>query len=65
MRRYKDHSALETIDLLTERYTQPDKKLRLRHLSQDCLELLNKAKGMIEVNVLENLLNHPADNCLR
>ena len=62
--RVKDHSALEAIDLLAERYTQLGKKLHLRHLSPDCLELLGKARGMIEVNVLEDLLYHPADNRL-
>jgi len=60
----KDHSALEAIDMLAERYTQLGKKLHLRHLSPDCLELLDKAKGMIEVNVLEDPLYHPADNRL-
>ena len=43
--RVKDHSALEAIDLLAERYTQLGKKLHLRHLSPDCLELLDKARG--------------------
>ncbi|MDP1636593.1 MAG: SulP family inorganic anion transporter [Candidatus Nitrotoga sp.] len=62
--RVKDHSALEAIDLLAERYTQLGKRLHLRHLSPDCLELLDKAKGMIEVNVLEDPLYHPADNRL-
>ena len=62
--RVKDHSAIEAIDMLAERYTQAGKKLHLRHLSPDCLELLDKAKGMIEVNVLEDPLYHPADNRL-
>lgn len=62
--RVMDHSALEAIDLLAERYTQAGKKLHLRHLSPDCLELLDKAKGMIEVNVLADPLYHPADNRL-
>ncbi|MEO6423203.1 MAG: SulP family inorganic anion transporter [Candidatus Nitrotoga sp.] len=62
--RVKDHSALEAIDLLAERYTQLGKRLHLRHLSPDCLELLDKAKGMIVVNVLEDPLYHPADNRL-
>lgn len=60
----KDHSALEAIDMLAERYTQLGKKLHLRHLGPDCLELLDKAKDMIEVNVLEGPLYHPADNWL-
>ncbi|MFZ3017317.1 MAG: SulP family inorganic anion transporter [Gallionella sp.] len=62
--RVKDHSGLEAIDQLAERYTQLGKKLHLRHLSPDCLELLDKAKGMVEVNVLEDPLYHPADNRL-
>jgi SulP family sulfate permease len=33
-------------------------------LSQDCLELLDKAKGMIEVNVMEDPKYHIADNKL-
>lgn len=57
-----DHSALEAIDMLADRYTQQGKRLHLRHLSPDCLELLDKAKGMIEVNVLEDPSYHPADN---
>jgi SulP family sulfate permease len=62
--RVKDHSGLEAIDQLAERYTQLGKTLHLRHLSPDCLELLDKAKGMIEVNVLEDPHYHPADNRL-
>jgi len=62
--RVKDHSGLEAIDQLAERYTQLGKKLHLRHLSPDCLELLDRAKGMIEVNVLEDPIYHPADNRL-
>lgn len=62
--RVKDHSAINAIDALAERYTQAGKKLHLRHLSPDCLELLDKAKGMIEINVLEDPRYHPADNRL-
>lgn len=50
--------------MLADRYTQQGKKLHLRHLSPDCLELLEKAKNMIEVNVLEDPDYHPADNRL-
>jgi sulfate permease, SulP family len=62
--RDKDRSALEAIDLLAERYSNLGKKLHLRHLRPDGLELLDKAKGMIEVNELEDPLYHPADNRL-
>jgi sulfate permease, SulP family len=59
-----DHSALAAIDSLAERYQSVGKKLHLKHLSQDCLELLDKAKGMIEVNVVEDPKYHIADNKL-
>lgn len=59
-----DHSALAAIDSLAERYLSAGKKLHLKHLSPDCLELLDNAKGMIEVNVIEDPKYHIADNKL-
>ena len=59
-----DHSAIQAIDSLAERYKDAGKRLHLRHLSPDCLEVLDKAKGMIEVNVLEDPRYHIADNKL-
>ena len=62
--RVVDHSALEAIDHLAERYQQLGKRLHLRHLSPDCLELLERAKGMIEVNLLEDPTYRVADDKL-
>ena len=62
--RVKDHSAIVAIDSLAERYRQAGKRLHLRHLSPDCLELLEKAGDMVEVNVLEDPHYHIADNKL-
>ncbi len=59
-----DHSALVAIDGLAVRYQSAGKKLHLKHLSADCLELLENAKGMIEVNVMEDPKYHIADNKL-
>jgi SulP family sulfate permease len=59
-----DHSAIQAIDALAERYRNAGKRLHLRHLSADCLEVVEKAKGMIEVNVLEDPRYHIADNKL-
>ena len=59
-----DHSAIQAIDALAERYKQAGKHLHLRHLSPDCLEVLEKAKGMIEINVLEDPRYHVADDKL-
>ncbi|MES2534395.1 MAG: SulP family inorganic anion transporter [Pseudomonadota bacterium] len=62
--RVVDHSAIEAIDALASRYQQIGKTLHLRHLSPDCLELLDRAKGMVEVNEFEDPHYHIADNKL-
>jgi SulP family sulfate permease len=58
--RIVDQSAIEAIDTLANRYLQHGKKLHLRHLSADCLELLNQAKDMIEINEFEDPHYHIA-----
>jgi SulP family sulfate permease len=59
-----DHSALAAIDALALRYQSTGKKLHLKHLSPDCLEVLENAKGMIEVNLVEDPKYHVADDKL-
>lgn len=59
-----DHSAIEAIDSLAIRYQQQGKRLHLRHLAPDCLELLSKAKDMVEVNTSEDPHYHIADSKL-
>lgn len=49
-----DHSGLEAIDTLAERYMNSGRKLHLRHLSPDCRLLLKKAGKLVEVNVIED-----------
>jgi sulfate permease, SulP family len=50
--RVVDHSGLKAIHLLTEKYQKQGKKLHLSHLSPECVKLLEKAEGMISVNIL-------------
>jgi len=45
-----DHSALQAIDELAEKYMKLKKKLHLLHLSQDCRKLLNKGSKFVEIN---------------
>jgi len=59
-----DHSAIEAIDALAAKYVAAGKTLHLKHLSPDCLEILDNAKGMVEVNLLEDPTYHIADNKL-
>jgi SulP family sulfate permease len=49
-----DHSGLEAIDTLAERYLNSGKTLHLVHLSADCRQLLKKAGSLVEVNVIED-----------
>ena len=57
-----DHSGIEAIDNLAERYKRHDKTLHLKHLSKECRELLEKAGNLVEVNVLEDPVYHVADD---
>ena len=59
-----DHSAIEAIDSLAERYMNAGKRLHLRHLSPECRQLLRKAGNLVEVNVIEDPKYHVADNQL-
>ncbi|MGD8999347.1 MAG: SulP family inorganic anion transporter [Granulosicoccaceae bacterium] len=62
--RVADHSAIEAIDNLAEKYINAGKTLHLRHLSQECRLLMKKAGNLVEVNVLEDPRYHVADDQL-
>jgi len=52
--RVVDHSAIEAIDTLAERYLSRGKTMHLRHLSSECTQLLTKAGSLVEINVIED-----------
>lgn len=56
--RVYDHSGLEAIQNVTERYGQLGKKLHLLNLSKECHQLLKKAENIVEVSILEDLNWH-------
>jgi SulP family sulfate permease len=60
--RVADHSAVEAIDNLAEKYIRAGKTLHLRHLSDECRVLLKKAGDLVEVNVMEDPRYHVADD---
>ena len=60
--RVADHSAIEAIDNLAEKYIKAGKTLHLRHLSPECRELLKNAGDLVEVNVMEDPKYHVADD---
>lgn len=62
--RVADHSGIEAIDNLAERYQRAGKRLHLKHLSEECKQLLDKAGDLVEVNRLEDPSYHVADDRL-
>ena len=62
--RVYDHSGLEAIDALAERFARAQKTLHLRHLSPECKQLMDKAGSLVEVNLMEDPVYHVADDRL-
>lgn len=52
--RVADMSAIESLNRLTARYAEAGKKVHLKHLSEDCRRLLDRADAIIDVNVYED-----------
>ncbi len=52
--RIVDHSAIEALNKITERYQKVGKKVHLKHLSEDCKVLLNNAGELIDINYWED-----------
>ena len=48
--RVSDMSAIEALNKVTALYSEAGKTVHLRHLSQDCRRLLDRAHAIIEVN---------------
>jgi SulP family sulfate permease len=49
-----DYSGLEAIKALAERYHKAGKGLQLRHLSPDCRRMLERATGLVDIEVAED-----------
>ncbi len=62
--RVYDHSGLEAINLLAEKYEGCGKRLHLTHLSHECRGLLDRAGDLVEVNVSEDPQYHIATDRL-
>lgn len=52
--RIADMSAIDAVNKITERYAALNKVVHLKHLSNDCVELLKNAEAIIDVNILED-----------
>jgi len=52
--RVSDMSAIEALNVITQRYHKAGKKVHLRHLSEDCVRMLKNAEAIIDVNIMED-----------
>lgn len=52
--RVVDHSAIEALNKVTERYAKVGKTVHLKHLSSDCRSMLDNASAIIDVNYWED-----------
>lgn len=59
-----DHSGIEALQNITDRYGQQSKKLHLLNLSTDCQKLLTRAGNIVELSVIKDLEWHVADDML-
>ncbi|MEK9773942.1 MAG: STAS domain-containing protein, partial [Opitutae bacterium] len=66
-----DHSGLEALHKLGERYQGVGKNLRVRHISKNCQNLLKKAGSLVHIDILPDdpsyhvaQFNMPAKNTL-
>jgi SulP family sulfate permease len=60
--RVYDHSALEAIHVISQKYRDQGKTMRLKHLSRECQTLLEKAGDIIDVDVVSDPDYHLALN---
>ncbi len=52
--RVADMSAIEALNVITEKYHKAGKTVHLKHLSDDCRLLLKNAEAVIDVNIIED-----------
>jgi len=62
--RIADHSGVEALDWLAEKYINQGKTLHIRHVSPECRKLLRKAGDLCEINVMEDPKYHVATDVL-
>ncbi len=57
-----DHSGLDIINILTEKYKENGKKLHLKHLSNECYQFIKNAEEVVDINIIEDPKYHIALN---
>lgn len=52
--RIVDMSAIDALNKLSKKYIELNKKLHLRHLSEDCIKILKNAEAVIDINIQDD-----------
>jgi SulP family sulfate permease len=52
--RVNDMSAIDALNNITKKYNDAGKTVHLKHLSNDCIQLLKNAEAVIDVNIYED-----------
>ncbi|WP_026977514.1 SulP family inorganic anion transporter [Flavobacterium tegetincola] len=52
--RVNDMSAIDALNTITKKYNDAGKTVHLKHLSNDCIQLLKNAEAVIDVNILKD-----------
>lgn len=52
--RVNDMSAINALNSITKKYNAAGKTVHLKHLSNDCIQLLKNAEAVIDVNIYED-----------
>lgn len=60
--RVLDHSAIQAINRLAEKYEALGREIHFKHLSKDCSQLISKAGHLVDVNIMEDPGYHIAED---
>ena len=52
-----DHSAIESINFISEKYEKLGKRVKLIRLSEECLLILKNAESITTVNIDKSIIN--------
>ena len=52
--RVNDMTAINALNSITKKYNAAGKTVHLKHLSNDCIQLLKNAEAVIDVNIYED-----------
>lgn len=55
-----DHTGIDTINKLTEKYKALGKELHLKHLTKECYEFIKDSNDIVDINIIEDPNYHVA-----